>query len=172
MDGIEIEKKAEQATSHLKDPMERARRKKNLIRAMMAIFVEPIERLAEDKGQFDGIPVASIDCQRQKQDYKLDELKKHPETLTAFPPDEEIREDTPKDTLNRRGCYGYTPLIEATVNRDYSLIRKLLELGADTTIRDQGRRTALEKAIDTNDQDAIALFQEFGFGPKNRLVSN
>lgn len=157
---MDVEEKAEQLTAHIVDPKERERRKKNLIRALKVVETPPEEPLAEDDGQIDGVPVARLADLNSRESGRLAVLKSQRAIIFELE-DEPVKVETPIDLLNKRGKYGYTPLMQAVVDKDLGLITQLLAKGADPSIKDNGGMTALEKAKRANDKQIVSLLEKY-----------
>ena len=70
--------------------------------------------------------------------------------------------DAPDVDLNRQDKNGYTPLISAVLGKDEARVRKLLEAGVNTTLRDIDRETALSLAVDLKRERLVKLLREHG----------
>lgn len=69
--------------------------------------------------------------------------------------------DAPDVDFNQQDENGYTPLIAAVLARNLERARMLLEAGADTSLCDVDRETALSLAIDFNLHDFVELLREY-----------
>jgi ankyrin repeat protein len=56
-----------------------------------------------------------------------------------------VAEVDPND-IDRRMKWGYTPLIQAAVDGDYAECKRLKDAGADIALKDNGGKTACQKA--------------------------
>lgn len=68
--------------------------------------------------------------------------------------------DAPDVNIDHQDSNGYTPLISAVLAKDEARVRKFLELGADTGLRDVDRETALSLAIDLNRKALIDILRQ------------
>lgn len=155
---MDVKEKAEQLTAHILDPIERERKKRNLIRALTVVEITPPEHQSEDNGQYDGVPVATIDRLNNRENNRLRILLSKRKELFEVEDEPEL---TPEEKLNLRGDYGYTPLIQAVINRDLNTIRILLKKGADVNIKDNGGMTAMDKAKKCGEKKILLLLRKF-----------
>jgi len=70
---------------------------------------------------------------------------------------------TNSPAVNRRGADGWTPLMEATLNSDKDMVRRLLDAGADRNRRNDAGATALMWAA--GDLDKTRLLLDHGGDP-------
>lgn len=155
---MDVNAKVERLTAHITDPVERERKQKNLRRALVLVETEPQEPQTKDNGQFDGLPAITLEERLAKESIKLAQMKEMRSLVFA----EEEGKEIPEDLINKRGKFGYTPLIQAVVDQDYEAMQNLLDQGVLLNIQDNGGMTALEKAERAGDKKAIAMLKEFG----------
>lgn len=158
---MDVKERAAFLTAHIKDPVERERKRKSLERALKVVEVEAQEEIAEDDGQYDGVPLRFIEELDKRESVRLDGLVAERSILFEVE-DVPVTIETPQDALNRKGRYGYTRLIQAVVDEDLQGTRELLELGADMTQCDNGGMNAMDKAKRNGSKAIIALLHEFG----------
>ncbi len=150
-------------TQHIKDPVERARKQRNLQRAFDLVDKTPEEILAADDGRLDGVPLVDIRAMDKRENDRLDSLKlKRAVIFDLSDEPVKVKVETEMDILNKPGLYGYTPLIKAVVDQDYAKMEELLKKGVDINRKDTGGMTALEKALQAKDQQAVALLRQYG----------
>lgn len=157
---MDAKTKASAAVAHIQDPRVKAIR----LRSLTKLFenLDQIKNHADDESAFENA----------NQDYRNDDsdgvesitpeqfqenLKTKRQTLRvqarhmAFDNLDDgdalsVAVETDENDINRRGTYGYTPLIAAAVRGDLEECRRLKELGADLRLIDTSRKMAWEKA--------------------------
>lgn len=82
-----------------------------------------------------------------------------PKFKTLLAESENVLVESAVDDINNKGQFGYTRLIQATVDGDIVKVRDLLRQGADPTIKDRGGATALDKAMLRGYDDIVSILQ-------------
>jgi ankyrin repeat protein len=159
---MDIQAKVEQLVKHIQDPIEREKKRRVMLKVLkVAEGVANPEQLAQDNGHLDGVPVVDIQALHNREDARLGILKGQ-RTLLFELEDEILRPETEEQKLNKRGRFGYTAIVSAVVSEDVQEVKRLLEAGADLTIRDNGGFTAMDKARNSGHREIMELLQKYG----------